>query len=190
MRAKGQRNPENKFMTGGTVDDYGMGRHRDPKSKSPGLAANTLAMCELTYRSAKQQSRPNTSTSSTQASTQPAAAAAARQQTLGTRRRRAAPIGIGFAAGGASDRAVAEDGSAEPEVELAELMELDGSDELTDSAAMHSLLKDSFGERAANVLSVLKLWESFGKVYNAACAAWESDATEYRAKRALAFLRA
>eukprot|EP00965_Chrysotila_dentata_P070052 2313888-Pleurochrysis_carterae.AAC.1 len=42
LPAKGQQNPENKFMTNGaTVDDYVMGRLRDPKSKSPGLAANT-----------------------------------------------------------------------------------------------------------------------------------------------------
>eukprot|EP00965_Chrysotila_dentata_P096028 3172662-Pleurochrysis_carterae.AAC.1 len=53
LRAKGQRNPENKFMTGATVDDYVMGRLRDPKSLSPGLAINTMAMCELTYGSKK-----------------------------------------------------------------------------------------------------------------------------------------
>eukprot|EP00965_Chrysotila_dentata_P021798 722017-Pleurochrysis_carterae.AAC.1 len=46
---------------------------------------------------------------------------------------------------------------------------------------MRSFLKDRFGERAANVLSVLKLWEAFGKVYAAACAAWEDDSKEYRA---------
>eukprot|EP00965_Chrysotila_dentata_P216842 6189603-Pleurochrysis_carterae.AAC.2 len=186
MRAKGQRNPENKFMTGATVDDYVMGRLRDPKSKSPGLAANTLAMCELVYRSSKGQ-RPNMD-ASTETSTHPAAATV-RRQTCGSRKRRVAPV-MGFRASGDVDEAVAEDGSAKPEVELAELMELEGSDELTDSAAMHSLLKDSFGERAADVLSVLKLWESFGKLYSAACAAWENDTTEYRAKRAVAFLRA
>eukprot|EP00965_Chrysotila_dentata_P063574 2106370-Pleurochrysis_carterae.AAC.2 len=55
---------------------------------------------------------------------------------------------------------------------------------------MQSYLKDRFGERAANVLSVLKLWEAFGKVYNAACAPWDSDTEEYRGTRALAFVRA
>eukprot|EP00965_Chrysotila_dentata_P019932 660134-Pleurochrysis_carterae.AAC.1 len=69
-------------------------------------------------------------------------------------------------------------------------MELHGSDELTDSSAMHFFLKDRFGERAANILSVLQLWEAFRKVYNAACAAWEPDTKKYRAKRALVFLRA
>eukprot|EP00965_Chrysotila_dentata_P043588 1449432-Pleurochrysis_carterae.AAC.1 len=69
-------------------------------------------------------------------------------------------------------------------------MELNGSEELTDSASMHTFLKQMFGERAANVLSVLKLWKAFGKVCSAACASWEYDSAKYRAKRALAFLRA
>eukprot|EP00965_Chrysotila_dentata_P219920 6191438-Pleurochrysis_carterae.AAC.1 len=158
LHAKGQRNPKNKFMTGATVDDYVMGRVRDPKSKSPGLAANTLAMCEFAYGGGRKRTAA--------ASTQPppeAAAAAPRQQSSGSRRRRTAPA-AGFAAGGASDEVVAADGSAEPEAELAELMELDGCDELTDSVAMQTFLKQQFGERAANVLSVLRLWEAFGKL--------------------------
>eukprot|EP00965_Chrysotila_dentata_P063830 2115339-Pleurochrysis_carterae.AAC.1 len=69
-------------------------------------------------------------------------------------------------------------------------MELEGSDELTDSAAMHTFLKQRFGERAANVLSILRLWEAFGRVYSAACSPWEMDTADYRAKRALTFLRA
>eukprot|EP00965_Chrysotila_dentata_P131602 4350480-Pleurochrysis_carterae.AAC.1 len=49
LRVKGQRNPESKFMTGSTVDDYVLGKLRDVKSKSPGLSVNTLALCEITY---------------------------------------------------------------------------------------------------------------------------------------------
>eukprot|EP00965_Chrysotila_dentata_P190981 6174239-Pleurochrysis_carterae.AAC.2 len=121
LRTKGQRNPENTFMTGATVDDYVMGRLRDPKPRSPGLAANTKAMCDLTYRSSGKH---------------------------GTRRRHAGPW-AGFAAGAEVDDTVAADRSGAPEVELAELLELEGSDELSDSAAMHAYLKDRFGERAA-----------------------------------------
>ena len=33
LRAKGQRNPEQKWMTGATVDDYVLGKQRDLKSK-------------------------------------------------------------------------------------------------------------------------------------------------------------
>eukprot|EP00965_Chrysotila_dentata_P084561 2791303-Pleurochrysis_carterae.AAC.1 len=50
---------------------------------------------------------------------------------------------------------------------------------------MLSFLKARFGERAANVLSVPKLWKAVGKVYNAACSAWEADTIEYREARAL-----
>eukprot|EP00965_Chrysotila_dentata_P160335 5294182-Pleurochrysis_carterae.AAC.1 len=111
LRAKGQRNPENKFMTGAIVDGYVMGRLRDPKSKSPGLAASTLAMCEFAYGSSKQAKAMERN-----GVAQPSAAAPAvpAQQSCGTRRRRAGPS-IGFAAGAASDNVVAADGSGEPE---------------------------------------------------------------------------
>eukprot|EP00965_Chrysotila_dentata_P127073 4203346-Pleurochrysis_carterae.AAC.1 len=33
LRATGQRNPENKFMTGSTVDDFVLGKLRGVKSK-------------------------------------------------------------------------------------------------------------------------------------------------------------
>eukprot|EP00965_Chrysotila_dentata_P252768 6210862-Pleurochrysis_carterae.AAC.1 len=94
-----------------------MDRLHDPKSKYPGFAAHTLAMYELVYSSSKPQ-RPNMD-ASTETSTYPAAATA-RRQTCGSRKRRAAPV-MGFRASGAVDEAVAEDGSANPEVELAEL---------------------------------------------------------------------
>eukprot|EP00965_Chrysotila_dentata_P223464 6193584-Pleurochrysis_carterae.AAC.5 len=107
-----------------------------------------------------------------------------------TRRRRAAPSS-GFAACGNANKAVAASGDKELDVELTELMDLDGSDEVTNSAAMLSFYKESrCAERATKVLSVLQLWESFGKVYSAACSAWEADTVEYRAARALQFLHA
>eukprot|EP00965_Chrysotila_dentata_P084562 2791303-Pleurochrysis_carterae.AAC.2 len=62
LRAKSQRNTENKFMTGATVDDYVMGRLRDPESSSPGLAVNNLAVCEMTY-GGKKASSADTETS-------------------------------------------------------------------------------------------------------------------------------
>eukprot|EP00965_Chrysotila_dentata_P213232 6187513-Pleurochrysis_carterae.AAC.1 len=49
LREKGKRNNEQKWMTASTVDDYMMGKQRDAKSKSPGVATNTLILCELVY---------------------------------------------------------------------------------------------------------------------------------------------
>eukprot|EP00965_Chrysotila_dentata_P195289 6176909-Pleurochrysis_carterae.AAC.2 len=49
MRVNGQRNPENKFMSGATVDDYVMDRARDAKSKTPGLSINTMATRDIVY---------------------------------------------------------------------------------------------------------------------------------------------
>eukprot|EP00965_Chrysotila_dentata_P063575 2106370-Pleurochrysis_carterae.AAC.3 len=90
LRAKGQRNPDNKFMTGATVDNYVMGRLRDPKSKSPGLAANTLAMCELVYTTSRHKSNTASAPASAPARQQQAAAQS-QQRSCGSRRRRAAP---------------------------------------------------------------------------------------------------
>eukprot|EP00965_Chrysotila_dentata_P016493 546323-Pleurochrysis_carterae.AAC.1 len=91
LRAKGQRNPEQKFMSGSTVDDYVLGRLRNPKSLSPGLAVNTLAMCEIVY-GGKRPSKPAVAS----AAPAPSAAAAgqpppARSTTASTRRRRVNP---------------------------------------------------------------------------------------------------
>eukprot|EP00965_Chrysotila_dentata_P147357 4864495-Pleurochrysis_carterae.AAC.1 len=113
-------------------------------------------MCELTYGGSR--AKPSATTTN---SVPPPAAAAPSEEDLCTRRRPAAPS-VWFLAGAATDEVVAADGSAEPEVALAELMEFQGgSDELTDSASMQTFLKQQIGERAANVLSVLRLWEAF-----------------------------
>eukprot|EP00965_Chrysotila_dentata_P030143 1003619-Pleurochrysis_carterae.AAC.1 len=89
-------------MSGATVDDYVMGRLRDPKSLSPGLAANTLAMCEFTYGSRSKPRCPPSTAATSSTAEQPAEAAPAKQS-LGTRKRRAAPS-RGFHAGRAFDK--------------------------------------------------------------------------------------
>ena len=173
LRAKGQRNPEQKWMTGATVDDYVLGKERDPKSKSPGLAVNTQAMCDLVYA--------------------PLAAAAAapapppppKVTAPASRRRRQAPVG-GFNAGAAPE---SEAPTITEEEELDELLECLMGD-LPDPRSLTDYLKSRYGNRAANVLDVMKLWECYGEVFSAWRAEWTEDSPEYRAKRALAFLRA
>eukprot|EP00965_Chrysotila_dentata_P069539 2297100-Pleurochrysis_carterae.AAC.1 len=91
-----------------------MGRLRDPKSKSPGLAANTLAMCEFAYGGKRQAAAAATTASLAPAAAAATAAHPPKQQSCCTRRRRAGPS-LGFCAGGGSDEVVAEDGSAEPD---------------------------------------------------------------------------
>eukprot|EP00965_Chrysotila_dentata_P113799 3761508-Pleurochrysis_carterae.AAC.1 len=59
MRAKGQRNPKNNFMSGASVDNYVMGKLRDAKSKSPGLSINTMAMCDIVFSEKATEPNPN-----------------------------------------------------------------------------------------------------------------------------------
>eukprot|EP00965_Chrysotila_dentata_P055549 1842847-Pleurochrysis_carterae.AAC.2 len=182
LRAKGQRDPQQKFMSGSTVDDYVLGKLRDRTSKSPGLAVNTLALCEIVY-GGKASDQEAAAAASTQA---PHVAQPARPPSQ-SRRRRANPV-VGFEAGSAAEAPAA---AAVQDDELKELLELDEGDGSTDSAAIRTYLHSRYGNKAANVLSVLKLWEAYGKVYMAWCDPWtDEDNQEYRAKRALRFLRA
>eukprot|EP00965_Chrysotila_dentata_P258321 6213183-Pleurochrysis_carterae.AAC.1 len=186
MRAKGQRNPESKFMTGATVDDYVMGPLRDVKSKSPGLSANTVAMCEIVY-GAKASSAAPAAVPAEAAAARPSASSAPNRST-GSRRRRAAPI-AGFEAGmpAASDSSMP---AAHPATELLDLTLLDGADEDSASPEMKDYLNSRFGNFAENVLAVLRFWEAYGKVFSAWREVWIEDTQEYRAQRALRFLRA
>eukprot|EP00965_Chrysotila_dentata_P118226 3907529-Pleurochrysis_carterae.AAC.1 len=84
-------------------------------------------MCEFAYGGKKQQAGTAETTASSTRAAAPAAGAVhpPKQQSYGSRRRQVAPS-AGFTAGAESDEVVTGNGSAEPEVELAELMELDG----------------------------------------------------------------
>eukprot|EP00965_Chrysotila_dentata_P128839 4259937-Pleurochrysis_carterae.AAC.1 len=192
LHTEGERNPESKFVTGSTVDDFVLGKLHDAKSKSPGLALNTLALCEIVYGNSSSMPPPQRPA--------PAAAptAAAPQPRAGTRRRRGGPV-AGFHAvpdhgDDHNDDTVSvqqqqrEDGTADDD--LKELLALEVADERTDSNDMRGFLTERFGNRAANVLSVLKLWEAYGRLYNAWCDLWPVDTPAYRAERAMKFIRA
>ena len=179
LRAKGQRNPEQKWMTGATVDDYVLGKQRDLKSKSPGLAVNTHAMCGLVYAPL----------ATAAAAPAPAPAAPVRPVTApASRRRRQAPGG-GFNAGAAPADTIPETETVTEEEELEELLAA-MIGEAPDPESLTALLKTRYGNRAANVLDVMKLWECYGEIFFAWREEWEEETETYRAKRALRFLRA
>ena len=62
--------------------------------------------------------------------------------------------------------------------------------EAPDTDGLVEFLKKRYGNRAANVLDVMKLWECYGDVFSAWREEWTEDTPAYRAKRALRFLRA
>ena len=181
LRAKGQRNPEQKWMTGATVDDYVLGKQRDLKSKSPGLAVNTQVLCDLVYA-------PLAAAAAVPAPA-PAPAAPARPVTApASRRRRQAPGG-GFNAGAAPADTTPETETITEEEELEGLLTAMMGDE-PDPESLTDFLKKRYGNRAANVLDVMKLWECYGEIFSAWREEWEEETEAYRAKRALRFLRA
>ena len=172
LRAKGQRNPEQKWMTGATVDDYVLGKQRDEKSKSPGLAINTQAMCDLVYAPLAE------------AAADPAPAPPPQRNATSSRRRRQAPAG-GYSAGSAVE---ADEATANEEQEIEGLLDaLMG--EAADVDGLTAFLRKRYGNRAANVLDVMRLWECYGELFSAWREEWAEDTKEYRAKRALRFLR-
>ena len=62
--------------------------------------------------------------------------------------------------------------------------------EATDAGELRAYLNQRFGNFAPNVIAILHLWEAYGKVFSAWRDEWTEDTQEYRAKRALQFLRA
>eukprot|EP00965_Chrysotila_dentata_P242063 6204667-Pleurochrysis_carterae.AAC.1 len=126
MRVKGQRNPENKFMSGASVDNYVMGKLRDAKSKSPGLSINTMAICDIVFSEKATAIKPNPGADAEDGP--PAAAPALRPAAgrgAGRGGRRRAPAG-GFAVPAAALPTAASAQEALPDVdEFADLGLLD-----------------------------------------------------------------
>eukprot|EP00965_Chrysotila_dentata_P121466 4015645-Pleurochrysis_carterae.AAC.1 len=52
VRAKGSRNPEQKWFSAATVDDFVLGSLHSQTSKSPGLAMNIWALIERVFDTA------------------------------------------------------------------------------------------------------------------------------------------
>eukprot|EP00965_Chrysotila_dentata_P207395 6184072-Pleurochrysis_carterae.AAC.2 len=137
LRSKGERNPESKCMPGSTVDDFVLGKFRDVKAKSPGLAVNTLALCEIVYGiKSGQQPGPNPS----QPPRPRASAAALSPAPPQAAPARAGPV-VGFWTGSDDEDIAASEqqqssGGNVVDDDLKELLALEGADERNDSDDM------------------------------------------------------
>eukprot|EP00965_Chrysotila_dentata_P139208 4603363-Pleurochrysis_carterae.AAC.3 len=172
-------------MAGSTVDDYVLGKTRSAKSKSPSLAINTVVLCDLVYsRMAKSNTAPTPTPDASSAPRADASFVPATRQPYHSRRRRIAPS-TGFNAGGEAETEVV--GLSEDD-----LIDLDDLDtmETADCPEIQTTLKQKYGNHAQNVADVLLLWEAFAEMFSAWRDDWADRTPEYRAQRALRFLRA
>eukprot|EP00965_Chrysotila_dentata_P118746 3926421-Pleurochrysis_carterae.AAC.3 len=168
LREKGQRNHEQKWMTGATVDDYVLGQERDVKSKSPGLSVNTAVLCDIVYgrmtkssppppsSSNSSSSQPTTATVSS-ASTTFSTSASKRRQPPQSRRRRIALLAACNAGAAACDGSLEqnEDNESNDSEELCQMQQHD--EDNADSAEMRQHLPEQYGSHAANVAAALHL---------------------------------
>eukprot|EP00965_Chrysotila_dentata_P077670 2562350-Pleurochrysis_carterae.AAC.3 len=198
LRVKGQRNNEQKGMTGATMDDYVLGKSRRRKSKSPALAVNTIILCDPVFG---QMAASNTLL--VPVATFAAAAyrgkrtcpssccpcAFAKQTTPTCTRHGRCNTGDGLP----SNPKAAHEGGAEAPAELNALYDLDGF-ETVYSAEMHAALKLKNGNHAQNLVDVMRLWEAYAEMFSAWREEWTDNSKTSRRCTMLiehfAFLRA
>eukprot|EP00965_Chrysotila_dentata_P193026 6175500-Pleurochrysis_carterae.AAC.3 len=128
-------------MTGAAVDNFVMGKLRDPKSKSPGLSVNTVALCEIVYGGGGGKKGGADDD-------EPPPQQPPRRRAGGSKRRRQAPA-AGLSTGAPVDAA---------DVDLSAMDDLEGGeDETVADDELRSFLQKKCGDFAANVLKVLLL---------------------------------
>eukprot|EP00965_Chrysotila_dentata_P191963 6174874-Pleurochrysis_carterae.AAC.1 len=138
-------------------------------------------MCDIVFNRKATASRETAAASPAPAAASAPPTTAAQRVASSSRRRRTAP-GAGFTVAftSAADDSGGNASEINPKAdELADLSYLDGH-EVMDSPEMRDYLKTRLGNEAANVLAVLRLWQSYGEVFSAWRMEWEEDTTEYR----------
>ena len=175
IRAKGKRDPQQKWFSAAQVDLF-----VDPpeKHKSPGLMPNVLQMCQLVHDSTLEVHKRFAGDGGDDAdeSQRPA------KKPSGSRRNRQAPTaGFAAAAAAAAQKPVGMDLSGLG-VEEGELS--------VESAEVGRYVSTQFGNHRREVLDIFRLWTAYGQLFAAWRDEWTADDENYRARRALRFLRA
>eukprot|EP00965_Chrysotila_dentata_P261876 6214393-Pleurochrysis_carterae.AAC.3 len=178
IRAKGQRNPEQKWFSASSFDQFVCGKQASEASQSPGLATNIWAIIERIYDQPPAQSAASPPPTAAQAP------APSRPAPSRSRRKRAAPE-AGF---GQIDSAEQEPGCGEHLV----LHGLGGRESILSAQEeeLKEFVRTRFGNRGSEVLDTMRLWEAYAELHAAWRDPWTDDSKATRAKRALRFLRA
>ena len=180
IKAKGKRDPQQKWFSAAQCDEFVLGSEYYKKSKSPGLVKNILAICELIF------DKHTVADSLTDAASDPPPPPVKKAKTA-RKDRHTAPIAGGF---GAAEVVAA--GVQPTDTAHLSLDSLNGAAELDlDRKALLSYVRERYGNHASVVLQILTAWEAFGALFSEWRAAWDDDdgSDEYRAKRALRLAR-
>ena len=168
IRAKGKRDPQQKWFSAAQFDQFVLGDSHYSKSKSPGLVQNILNICDIIF------DQPSV------AAQLEAAEPAPKKVKTSRKDRHTFSIPEGH---GASEVTHAE-AAAVPS-----LAALRGADVSTDTPEIATQLRARYGNHADTVVLILKGWETYGELFGEWREKWTADTDEYRALRSLKFAR-
>jgi hypothetical protein len=181
IRAKGKRDPQQKWFSAAQADEFVLGDSHYSKSKSPGLSKNVLAIVSLIF----DKGRPLAVSLAKAA--EPEKPPAKKAKAVSRKDRHSTHTSFGQA----EVQAAGIDTTSTDHLSVADLtgaaaMGNGGSGQ----AAVLSYLRERYGNHAATVIQILKAWEAYGELFVEWRAEWEGDSDAYRAKRALRLARA
>ena len=169
IKAKGKRDPQQKWFSASQVDAFVLGTDHYAKSKSPGLVKNILAICEIIF--------DKNTVADYLADTEEEPPPPKKPKTSRKDRLTAQP--------GAKPTATAAAASSNH----LSVSSLAGFESAPDDAIL-VYIQQKYGNRAGVVIQILTAWEAYGQLFTEWRAEWTADSDEYRAKRALRLARA
>jgi hypothetical protein len=175
IRAKGKRDPQQKWFSAAQCDEFVLGSEYFKKAKSPGLIKNVLAICEIIFDKSTVADLSQRCLLRSQ-SRRPRAKIATLLQSLGDMAPPRSLLG-----GSTPPTRLTSPSTASRE---------QGGAELRDKEAVLSYVRGKYGNQSEVVIHILTAWEAFGGLFSEWGAVWEGDSDEYRAKRSLRLARA
>ena len=182
IRAKGKRDPGQKWFSAAQADEFVLGADHFSKSKSPGLVKNILNIISIIF------DKPTAVADSlAAAAAEPAAPELPPAKKAKSRKdRHIAPVPGGFG------REEVQQAGVDPmSTDHLSISELAGAADLESSCGdgILSYIRKRYGNNASKVIQILRAWEAYGELFSEWRGAWVGDSDEYRAKRALQLAR-
>ena len=178
IRAKGKRDPGQKWFSAAQADEFVLGDSYYNNSKSPGLVKNVLAIIAIIFDK-------SSVTTALDAAVEPTPSKKAKKATS-RKDRHTAHVAGGFG------RAEVEAANVDPaSTDHLSISDLAGANALGESQlGVLSYIRGRYGNHSGSVIQIMKAWEAYGELFSEWRLEWNGDSDEYRAKRALRMARA